>query len=160
MFDLTQFRDLILIPSLKAIDMLSDRAVTLLLATMAQESQFGKYVSQISGPARGVFQMEKNTYNDLLLNFFATHPVLTKKTLEFCGFSQLPSADEMVSNLKFACIIARVFYFRVPHELPDEHDINGVWEYYKAHWNTNLGAATKEQFLQNYSRYILLEGRN
>lgn len=44
----------------------SVEAIDLLMLTAAQESHLGKYIQQLgSGPARGIFQMEPKTLQDL-----------------------------------------------------------------------------------------------
>lgn len=74
-FDKNQFRSLIL-RVLTNVDpaLCSDAAVNLLLGTAAQESEFGKYIRQIRGPALGVFQMEPATFDWLRDKYSLKYP--------------------------------------------------------------------------------------
>ena len=153
MIDFKEFKNLILIPALQSVDLFSDNAVALLLDTMAQESGFATYVAQEGGPAKGVFEMEGNTYNNII-NHLSSQPILRNKILLACNFKDIPSVSETIWNLRYASIIARVFYLLCPGDLPDANDIEGQWEYYKKYWNSNLGKATREEFMANHQRYI------
>lgn len=48
--------------------------VELLLLTCAAESAMGKYIMQVGGPARGIFQMEPNTEKDIWENWLKYKP--------------------------------------------------------------------------------------
>lgn len=58
-------RDLIIRPTLVEMGHYSPAAEALLLGTAAHESHGGRYLSQIRGPARGIYQMEPATHDDL-----------------------------------------------------------------------------------------------
>lgn len=158
MIDFYQFRNYILVPALKSVNyqnFYNEEAVTLLLATMAQESSFGEYLLQVGDSiAKGPFQMEDSTYQDLVSNYLLYRQPLRLEILKSLNMQSMPAASELISNLKLACLMARVFYLRCPGALPAVHDKNGQWNYYKLHWNTEKGAATKEEFMENYTRYI------
>lgn len=156
MLNYKQFKYLILIPALESVGLNSPNAVQLLLATMANESAFGQYFRQVTnsgyGPARGVFEMEENTYNDVVKNFLSKE--LKAKIMVACNCAVFPDVSETIWDLRFSCIMARVFYLRVKEPLPDANDIEGIWRYYKLYWNSNLGSATHGQFMDNYNKFI------
>lgn len=139
--------------TLSAAGLWSENAAELLMATAAQESHLGTYRRQIGGPALGIYQMEPATYNDIWTNYLAYHPGISTE-LSRLASTQPPRPVEMVMNDAFATLMARVHYLRAPGALPAATDLNGLWAYYKQHWNTPLGAATQDQFVANYKRYV------
>jgi hypothetical protein len=122
----------------------SDVAVQLLLATAAQESHMGEYLHQVNGPALGIYQMEPATFVD----------TLTRATNILGAIYPASPSERLIYDLRYATIVARAKYWLDPHPLPQPGDINGLWEIYKRAWNTNLGAATQQQFLGNYAKYV------
>jgi len=140
--------------TLKPVQLWSPDAEELLMATAAQESHLGQYRRQTGGgPALGIFQMEPATFNDIWLNYLAYHKNLEA---DLCALAttQPPRPVEMVTNDAFAILMARVHYLRAPGSLPAASDLEGLWAYYKAHWNTPLGAATHDQFTNNYRMLV------
>jgi len=146
-----QLRDLIIIPSLEEIDKYSDAAVNLLMGTPAQESDMGSYLAQYpTGPAMGIYQMEIDTHNDIHFNYLRHRPEL-KELVAKTGGSK---AADMIWNLKYATVMCRIHYLRVPEALPDKDDIVGLAEYWKVHFNTIKGAGSIDEFIANYQRYV------
>lgn len=144
-----QFRKYIIQPVLQAQKIWSADAEELLIATMAHESLGCTYLMQEDGLGNevknggmGPYQLEEATY--------------TTVYNKFGGIYSLPllSPDTMIHDLSFATLIARLNYLRFPEPLPDASDIDGIWEYYKKYWNTELGSATKDAFITNYRRFI------
>lgn len=156
MIDCLQFRELIIRPSLKAINLYSVDAEELLIATMAQETLGGQYIKQLKGPALGIYQMEPSTYNDIWSQHINNNGNLTLRSeiISYCNFHLQPAADEMISNLKLSTIMARIFYSRITIALPDHTIIDDIWAYYKKHWNTEDGDAKKYDFIRNYQLYL------
>ena len=106
---------LIIQPVLAYFDWESIDLETLLLGTAAQETHLGKYLKQgfealsdCRGVARGIYGMEPNTYDDINTNYLAYRPALREKILKFCFFTKMPTANELISNLKLATIMARL----------------------------------------------------
>ena len=62
MIDNKQLRELIIGPSLDALQMYSKEAEEILVFTCASESLGGTYLKQVKGPALGIYQMEPATY--------------------------------------------------------------------------------------------------
>lgn len=129
----------------------SPAAEELLVATCAQESHLGFYRKQVNGPALGIFQMEPATYRDILVNYLVYHPILDAKIK---ALAPDRAVENLVTNDPLAIAMARVQYLRAPGGLPDPLDLNAIWTYYKAHYNTPMGAATKEQFYRNYKTLV------
>ena len=132
----------------------SNGAENLLLGTAAQESQF-YYLDQTvegPGPAYGIYQMEAETHN--------SHLAWLKQKPEFWKLVQtyqiehMDNCLEMVGNLYYATIMARIHYWLVRETLPAAHDVEGMAKYWKKHYNTYLGKGKPEEFIRNYNRFI------
>lgn len=130
------------------------RGQMLLLATAAQESQF-VYTAQIGGgPARGYLGMEGETESSLWNDYLAYHEDIAEYITSWCGVSG-PSEDALTRGLVYQMLMARtLYYWRDPAPLPLAYDLQGQWDTYKAHYNTEAGAATWEQFYTNYQTLV------
>lgn len=159
MIDPGQFRSLVIDKALKDVGLYSRAASELLLGTAIQESNL-TYLTQLDGDedpyddAMGVFQMERLTYDDIWENYLHYRWELARNILTACRFIAHPDASEMVSNLRYAAIMARLHYRRVPEPLPAEGDIDGQAEYWKAYYNTEGGHGTAAQYVRNWVRVI------
>jgi hypothetical protein len=138
------FRAYVLKPALTALSSVTPPtqvAADLLMATAAVETQLGTYLSQVGGPARGVFQIEPASFTNLWEHLapgelVALRPLMTPQN----------AIDQLDGNLVFAAAIARLFYWQVPQPLP-ERTADGLWWYYKVHWNSMAGATTGAKFV-------------
>lgn len=160
-----QLRDFIIKPSLNPLGLYCKDVEELLVATMAHESSGGNYLVKIGASlispkgGLGIYQMESSTYYTVLSEI-SKHVGLEKLILETCSFSRLPNSIEMISNLKYSTIIARVNYLRFPLALPSYTDIDSIWQYYKQYWNTanvrlqEKGDSNREDFIKNYYDFI------
>jgi hypothetical protein len=117
-------------------------AINLLLGTAAQESRFGRYLRQLSGPAVGAFQMEPATFDWLREMFGAKYERLKPR-----------QAQDMEWDLKLATIMARLRYRASPATLPVD-EVTALGAYWKQHYNTPKGAGTVDEFAANYKRYV------
>lgn len=140
--------------TLEQIGLCSDNAVELLMGTCAQESALGKYRRQIGGgPALGIMQMEPNTYKDIVKNYLKYKPALVAKILKVSGLKEIPDAEELVMNDRFAICMARVHYLRFKGAIPS--DVEGWAHYWKIYYNTRFGKGTETDFIGNYNRYCV-----
>lgn len=143
-FDCEQFRGLVKKILVDYPALYSPAAVNLLLATAAVESDFGTFLEQHpTGPGQGIFQMEPKTYQWL-------HEKYGRQYMYLVG---RPSW-EMIWNLKLAILMARLRYRIVPEPLPDAGDVFALAEYWKKHYNTELGKGTVQEFIQKYHKYV------
>lgn len=155
MFDNQLFRELIIRPTLKMLELYSEDAEELLILTMAQESDGGTYFKQIHGPALGAFQMEPATHDDIWNNYILKHHDLKEDVIKMMGVSIWPpDAKRMIFDLEYAVMMARIFYERVPEKLPLSTSIPDIAVYYKKYWNTSLGKATIDGTIKAYHRFI------
>lgn len=136
---------------LSAVDLWSPEAEELLMLTSATESHLGTYLFQKSGPAVGIFQVELNTYRDILNNYLVYHKDLRTK-IEGVVKSPLEDANTLRYNLAAQIIFARLVYLRAPTPIPK--DLGSMAKYYKKHFNTPLGRATPEMAIADYKRLV------
>ena len=141
-----QFRNLVIRPSLQYIKLWSRAAEQLLLATAIAESNL-HWLKQIEGPALGVYQVEPATHDDIWINFLRDRHKLMDRVENLTNRTPR-RLDQLVTNLAYATAIARLVYYRRPEPLPEAGDLYSMAEYWKAHYNTVLGAGTVEGFLR------------
>lgn len=150
--DPQQLKDLIITPTLQALDLFSVSAVNLILGTAAQESQF-KYIRQLGGgPALGIYQMEPATHDDVWDNYLAYRTELAGKLRALASQKLFydHAADEMIGNIYYATAMCRVHYLRVTDPLPATDDIVAMGNYWKLHYNTPQGNGTAREFVDHF----------
>jgi hypothetical protein len=139
------FREYVITPALTALApagiTVVKIAADLLMVTAAMETDLGTWLSQVGGPALGVFQIDPDSLTNLMLH--ATAAQRQALTTISCG--TVPVADQIEGNLVLAAAICRLFYCQVPQPLPPD-TLDGLWGYYKTYYNTPLGAATMADF--------------
>ena len=139
----------------KGVELWSEDVENLLMGTCAQESALGRYREQLGGgPALGIFQMEPNTFNDIIKNYLAHKTKLKYAILNALGVSSLNdlTVEMLIDNDEAAIIFARLHYLRVKESIP--HSLPAQAAYYKKYYNTPLGKATEEEYIRNYHRYV------
>lgn len=154
MLDVTQLKELIINPALTDLQMYSVDAAELLIFTCAAESNGGTYLHQIDGPALGIYQMQPETYNDVWANYILKKSKLSTMLFHNFDVGRMPSEDRIIYDLRYATAMARLFYARIPKQLPNSNDIDGIWQYYKQYWNTHSGKANKLDSIMHYSEFI------
>ena len=136
-----------------ALDLHSESAENLLMGTAAQESGLGEYIRQIgNGPALGIFQMEPNTFRDIVQNYLQYKPELAKLAMSVSGVNALRS-EYLEYNLALAICMCRVHYLRVSENMPE--NLVGWAKYWKEYYNTRLGKGTEEEFIRNFKNLVL-----
>jgi hypothetical protein len=134
--------------TLTPLNLYSENVEELLMFTAANESHLGVYRHQINGPALGIFQMEPATHADIWSNFLRYRTPL-QHLLQPCDSDRLENDDP------YAIALARCQYLRAPEAIPDKGDIEGIWNLYKLRYNTPLGAATHDEAMACYNKYVL-----
>jgi hypothetical protein len=133
----------------------SPEAEEILMMISAHESTLGKNLKQIGGgPGRGVCQVEVPTMDDNWQHFLSGRRELAQQIGEVsgCGY---PSVDHLTYNPLYNILMARLWLYRRPGRLPAAHDVVGMAAYAKAEYNIT-GAATEEQYMQDYLRVVLV----
>lgn len=138
--DVGQLKYDIVQPTLTAIHLDGEAAVNLVTGIALAESR-GAYLRQLTGPALGLWQMEPATHDDCWTNFLnsAAQSVLRVRIAGL--LSPEPRLTQLVSNLRYACAMARVRLYRAPAPLPSATDAAALSAYHKQFYNTALGAA-------------------
>ena len=130
----------------------SQAAENLLFMTAAHESDCGKYIWQMGGPAMGVFQMEPATLDDLYLNYLRFKPH-HRDSLEYWRPQFGNPVDGLWGCLLYQVASARLQYYRKPFAMPDADDIEALAHIAKDEWNTVVGKATWRNYADAYRRY-------
>ena len=145
--DIRQFRDFIVRPALQQINAWTLNAEQLVMATaMAESGVF--FIQQIGhGPARGFFQMEPVTHDDIWERYLSRQPALLNN-LKALIMRDMDLHDQLRGNHFYAAAMCRIFYLRFKEPLPEAGDWQGMAAYWKKYYNTHLGAGTTEGFLK------------
>jgi hypothetical protein len=133
----------------------SAAAVELLLGTALKESGGLRWRRQLNnGPARGLFQMEGATYEDIWRNYLAFRPVLADAIRSaFTPAGGELSFEQIVDDDAYAAVMARLHYLRVPAPLPAAGDVPAQAKYWKDHYNTKLGKGTVAGYVETWTTY-------
>lgn len=159
MLDLRQCRLHLVRPVLTRLGAHSRAAENLVIGTAVQESRL-RFLRQLQdGPARGIFQMEPDTHDDIWENYLAFRPELRERVESFLAASQ-DKVEQLIWNFAYATAMCRVHYLRVPYPLPDADDIEGLAAYWKRHYNTELGRGTAEEFARHYEAHVVRSAEN
>jgi hypothetical protein len=153
MIDIGQFRLLVVRPVLTHLQLWSTAAENLLIGTALQESGLRFLHQRGGGPARGLYQIEPDSENDLHVNFLAYRPPLAARLYGLVA--PVPSrTEQLATNLAYATAVARLIYYRCPEPLPAAGDIAGMARYWKFHFNTEKGKGSIPAFILNYKEFI------
>ena len=118
----------------------------LILGTIAVESDFGRYHSQINPNhegAKGVTQIERPTFNDLKARYKDKYPKIRDIEWEDLSF------DDMK-----AIVFCRLKYLSITSPLPKENDTEAMAAYWKIFYNSVLGAGKVTDFINKYNKYV------
>ena len=154
MINCNQLRELIIKPALYDLMLESPEAEELLIFTCAVESLGGTYLKQEGGPAVGIYQMEPETHNDIWVNFIVNNRFLLIKLATNFAAHGVPDEQRLIYDLRYATALCRIHYMRNSAPLPSHTDVDAIWDYYKTHYNTSMGAATKDSAIIKYHTFI------
>ncbi|GBQ84022.1 hypothetical protein AA13595_1303 [Gluconacetobacter johannae DSM 13595] len=140
--DPAQLKWRVVAPTLAALGLGGDAAVNLLTGTALVESG-GVWLAQLGGgPALGLWQMEPATHDDIWRTFLPDDRFAEIETrVRRMTCSDLPRVQQLVGNLRYACAMARLKYYRAPDALPAANDAAGLSVMHKRVYNTMRGAA-------------------
>lgn len=129
----------------------TDAAVELLLGTAAQESDLGFFLHQgFDGGGLGIYQIEAATHEDVWR--YLRRPENEELGNIILTFTSQADDKSLIGNLHYATAIARVKYWMRPEPLPETIDQQAI--YYKAFYNTASGAATPQEYVASYERFV------
>ncbi|MCE2574396.1 hypothetical protein [Komagataeibacter sp. FNDCR2] len=138
--NLAQFKNEVVAPALSHIGLDEDAAVNLLTGTAMAESGLA-YMRQFHGPALGLWQMEPFTHDDIWETFLSDDRLSLLRGAVLDLAARWPArVTQLSGNLPYACAMARLKYYRALGPLPDVGDAAAQCRYWKANYNTTLGA--------------------
>lgn len=159
MLDVNQLRELVIAPTLARLGKLdpklnSKAAVELLVGTAIAESRL-TYLRQLpAGPALGLWQMEPATHRDHRRWLNRDGREALRRAIDDHA---APNAGTLVVqltwNLRYACAMARIHYWRRPTPMPEAGDIVAMSKMWKRDYNTELGAGDPKEWVRLYRRY-------
>jgi hypothetical protein len=153
MFDITQFREDILIPAMQALQIHGEPIRELLVFTCAVESNGGTYLKQIKGNALGIYQIEPNSFTDLWYNYIIRKPDIVNMLSLNLNINRIPAPHDLISNLTLATVCCALYY-QSKNAKPTSLDENELWDIYKTLYNTVDGKAEKEPSIKAYRKFI------
>ena len=92
------------------------------------------------GPAYGLWQMEKITFEDHLSRL---SPALEQGVFGYLAV--IPGVNDLHWNLQLGAAMCRVLYFHAPEPLPSADNALAMAMLWKKRYNTPLGAGTVEK---------------
>jgi hypothetical protein len=144
----------IIIPTLKTMNMGGDNIAELLLGTALVESRLTWRKQMGNGPARGLYQMEMATHDDIWDNYLSYRKSLADKVLQFKTSHKANAEEELINNDSYATAMARVHYARVKEAIPDAGDIVGMANYWKKYYNTILGKGFPDKYVEVWNQTV------
>jgi len=143
------FRDYIVRPVLKEMQCWSVDAENLLCGTALVESRLKSLVQTPSGYAKGVFQIEEPTYQDVAKRFRERHFEKSERFLRFAALTALPPhAGLLIGNMYIGCYIARAKYYLNPEPVPSELEAQA--EYWNRIYNTRIDKEAQQRYIECY----------
>jgi hypothetical protein len=140
-------KEQVIIPALQAISLADKNGIAIVWATGMVETNYEALVQHPVAKAFGFWQCE-NIAHISNKQFLTARPnaLLLQRILAATYRYSLPSDDNaLIWDLRYAAIMCRVHYLRMPGELPDVSNPGAVYQYYKKYYNTSEGAATYER---------------
>ena len=148
------FLQTVIEPTLLHLGLWSPAANELLLGTALVESELRHRRQLGGGRARGLFQMEPATHNDIWENYLKYRAQLAERVQKLLTSEKDDKLVELEVNDKYACGMARVHYLRVPAPLPYAGDVARMAAYWKAHYNTWSGAGKESEFIRKWKEVM------
>ncbi len=150
------FRKTVIQPVLIRLGTVDLAAEELLLGTAVQESLNFMYRSQVGGgPAKGYFQMEPATHDDIWDNYLKYRKNVASTVVSFLSNPTADKILELETNDKYAAAMARVHYMRVSAPLPKAGDVAAQARYWKQHYNTPLGKGVPHEYVEKWNKYVI-----
>lgn len=143
------FRAEVIDPVLRLLDLYSRAASNLMLGTALAESGLVHRRQIGGGPARGLFQIEPATFQDVYRRYLPRRTGLLTRVNGLLLANRTP-ADQLYDNDRFACAIARLKYWMCPLPLPRADDAPALAAYWLRHYNAG-GKGSVEKFLAAYT---------
>ncbi len=156
--DVRQFRELIVRPTLAAINLPHpDRAEELLIATAAHESAGLRYIKQVGGgSALSFYQIEPVTGSDVMDRWLYRQNRNLRDMVAIV--SEFRAGDDLnarlLSDMRFSTVVARLIYYRAPEPLPKADDVPAMAALWGKRWQTESDPVKMQQFIINHARFV------
>ena len=135
-------------------DINRDDLTNLLLETCAVESDFGKLIKQVNGPALSIYQIEPNTYNFIDKLLETKYTDIYNFTKYFIDKNKTQVHTRMC-NIPHGTIAALVYYLHTANDkLKDISTREKRASIWKTYYNTHLGKGTVESYLRKSKLYL------
>jgi len=163
MIDLSQWKQYVVLPTLNDFDTLAKMggklnavwAVNQVVGT-TKESNGCEYLVQLNdGPARGFYQMEPATHDDIWTNFLAYQTQIANAIKSIVGRSNLGvgCADQMIGDIIYSTLMCRIDYYRSKLPAP-ANTATALANYHKTVYNTSAGASVAADDVAYYQQAI------
>lgn len=134
------------IKTMEDMDAFKEKALIAISMLVAHESDKGEYLFQFdNGPARGIIQMEEWVHDDTW-----KHCDSIQERAKMCGI--VKNKDALVYDIRYNVFMARCRFLMDTKPFPST--LEGMAFYLKAYWNTNLGKATANDYLEAYQSWV------
>jgi hypothetical protein len=137
--NLTDLKFRVIEPALLVVGLSSTAAINLVAGTALVESACQYLVQQGGGPAKGLWQVEEATEQDMWKSYLAYHASLASLVRSLLAPGE--TTPQLVWNLAYGAVTCRIKYYRSPLALPAYNDAAGMAALHKQVYNTALGAA-------------------
>jgi hypothetical protein len=151
--NLTHFHQFIVTPTLHKLGIDSAAFAQLVTGTALTESNLQHLRQMPSGPAKGLYQMEQRTHDDIWQNFLKFREPLAAKVAGFI-IIDTPLQEQLYGNFYYSTAMCAVHYLRYMKTIPKYNDINHMASLWKAHYNTKIGKGKEIDFI-NRARAIM-----
>lgn len=148
--------DYVITPTLKYLQADTPVARALLLLTAVHESQCGHYLRQEpSHIAIGIFQMEKNTHDDIWKNWLNINNKPNVVALHNLIAARWPQhdAEVMCADMGYAAAMTRAHYLRCPAPLPPM-SLDAIAKYWDDQYNRNPKAGFPAQAIADWKNIV------
>jgi len=155
---INEFRDYIVRPTLKRLELWTPAAEALLVGTAIQESDLGSHMRLKHHRRLGIFQIDPLTHIAIWDNYLAKHPDLASNVRGLASqklFFSRPHG-ELIANLAYATAIARLVYIRVKKPLPHANDIPSLAKYWHRHFH-HKPSGSIDDFILHYKKAIAVQ---
>jgi hypothetical protein len=134
-----EIRSYIIRPTLEVVSLWSEAAEILVYGTgyIVSNYSFIYQKGHHKNNRIGFWQVSPPEYSNLLtwVRLTMTRPML-ERILSTCYYTFIPIDPlTLASNIKLACLICRLHYYRIREDLPDPKDARGLSNYYIKYYN-------------------------
>lgn len=151
-----QIRQSVVVPIMQFAEIENKVLEDLLVGTAAVESHSGKYNRQINGPALGIMQVEPSTYRHMK-NAGLILPRIEALAGEKGGNSKDMLSKFYSAGVALSYYLDKMRHYKLPRREYTTHKeyVEYLWKlgyYYKARYNTHLGAGSAGGFVAAWFR--------